>query len=417
MCLLPFLTMATRNDTSIHRERQLERTVPTSLDVLCGTGHDEKYHIGNKVFNSFISQFIEQYTQAQFSRNDKIALTKSILDALTESGTRFLKKCPILQQWYIAEPKVARDKIGHILRTHIRRRTKSIHSMTSNNRRTLANMPNLQVSSPFPSSIVRPGPRQPPLWATGISSEEGVLTPPPFFQQVGVQSSAVVYPPEKALAMMQHHGYDDAGHSDQHFNNTEEFQRRHHHPQQNMLAGVQSLPCTTTSLAAINPVFENYDTIEDQRITGTSSYSQLTTHNNCSFNTSVQLASLDQHTINMKETNSFLPEKLDVALEMSQQLSNGGSSSILERLFRDSNGNIENAESLFRAMSPKNSGRSYSPESLPSSSCCPSLFDNRNGEAASSKDDDDTDNSVSTSAIDIFDESDLASWLDWIETD
>jgi hypothetical protein len=50
-----------------------------------------------------------------WSKREKMAITKTIHDLLTEKGIRFLKKCTVFQYWYLAAPKVGRDKIGHFL--------------------------------------------------------------------------------------------------------------------------------------------------------------------------------------------------------------------------------------------------------------------------------------------------------------
>jgi hypothetical protein len=101
------------------RDAYRERVdVPTSIDVMCGTGH-EKNHSGNELFKLIVSQYVQQYSNAQ-SKKQKMQITQLILSRLCASGVRFLKKeCSVYQSWYVAEPKVARDKIGHFLRLHL----------------------------------------------------------------------------------------------------------------------------------------------------------------------------------------------------------------------------------------------------------------------------------------------------------
>lgn len=95
-----------------------ERVVcPSSIDVMCGTGHEKK-HPGNELFKLILSQYIPNYSEAQ-SKKAKMQITKTILVRLNASGVRFLKKSSVYQYWYVAEPKVARDKIGHFLRLHL----------------------------------------------------------------------------------------------------------------------------------------------------------------------------------------------------------------------------------------------------------------------------------------------------------
>lgn len=91
--------------------------IPRAADILCGTGL-EKHHPGNEHFKRFVSHFVDSYAQAP-SKGHKMIITKTILDLLIAKGARFLKKTPIHQYWYVADNKVARDKIGHFLRLNL----------------------------------------------------------------------------------------------------------------------------------------------------------------------------------------------------------------------------------------------------------------------------------------------------------
>jgi hypothetical protein len=90
-------------------------SLPTAIDVLCGSGQQEKRHSGNIVFHQVVSQFTEEYSQATLKRV-KMQITKNVFDILTASGVRFLKKCSVYKMWYVGSSKVGRDKIGHFLR-------------------------------------------------------------------------------------------------------------------------------------------------------------------------------------------------------------------------------------------------------------------------------------------------------------
>jgi hypothetical protein len=91
---------------------------PSPLDIMCGTGHEKHHTAGSDLFKRIVSQFIEPYANAQ-TKKDKMQITKTILDLLTQRGVRFLKKEVETGAWYVTESKVARDKVGHFLRLHL----------------------------------------------------------------------------------------------------------------------------------------------------------------------------------------------------------------------------------------------------------------------------------------------------------
>lgn len=96
---------------------------PTSIDVMCGAGHEKNYS-GNELFKISILQYVEQYSAAQ-SKKIKMDITKTILDRLNKSGVRFLKKVKADKYWYVVSSKIARDKIGHCLRVRLSKTPKT----------------------------------------------------------------------------------------------------------------------------------------------------------------------------------------------------------------------------------------------------------------------------------------------------
>lgn len=95
------------------------RTVPTDVDVMCGACIEKDYP-GNERFKCIVLSFVDPYNQAQ-SKREKMQIIKAILDLLIARGVRFLKKSSVDQCWYVADQRVARDKIGHFLRLHLPR--------------------------------------------------------------------------------------------------------------------------------------------------------------------------------------------------------------------------------------------------------------------------------------------------------
>lgn len=107
--------MSSRHNQKIQSE---EATIPTSLDVLCGSGHERAIHPGNMLFSLTVSKYVEQYVLAEFKK-DKMRVSKAAFDELTISGVRFLKIHRIHRHWYVAGQKVGRDRIGSFLREHL----------------------------------------------------------------------------------------------------------------------------------------------------------------------------------------------------------------------------------------------------------------------------------------------------------
>lgn len=79
---------------------------------------DRVNHLGNELFSTVVLKYVEKYKRAK-SKREKMETSKGALDELTSSGVRFLKKHPVHQYWYVADSKVARDRIGHFLRFHL----------------------------------------------------------------------------------------------------------------------------------------------------------------------------------------------------------------------------------------------------------------------------------------------------------
>lgn len=97
--------------------------VPTDADVMCGIGH-EKGHPGNELFKNVVLQFVDAYAHAQ-SKSEKKLVTQNIIDLFTARGIRFLRQLLGSEDWYVADPKVARDKIGNLLRYLLAKRLRT----------------------------------------------------------------------------------------------------------------------------------------------------------------------------------------------------------------------------------------------------------------------------------------------------
>ena len=89
--------------------------LPTEIDVICGSGNDISQHPGNIRFRLILANHYQQYSEAA-TRTEKVKVTRAAYDEVIRPGARFLKKDPIFQKWFLASPKVGRDKISYTLR-------------------------------------------------------------------------------------------------------------------------------------------------------------------------------------------------------------------------------------------------------------------------------------------------------------
>lgn len=90
---------------------------PQELDIICGSGKFVSTHPGNKRFKLIVNKYYPDYNVAA-SKQDKMRVTNKVIDELLTSGstTRFLKKDPIFERYYVGSKRAGRDKVSHCLR-------------------------------------------------------------------------------------------------------------------------------------------------------------------------------------------------------------------------------------------------------------------------------------------------------------
>lgn len=89
---------------------------PNYFDILCGSGKTVSAHPGNRRFQAIVEKRYPSYTAA-FSKRAKMEVTHEVLAEIMASGcTRFLKKDPIYDRYYVAASRVGKDKVSHCLR-------------------------------------------------------------------------------------------------------------------------------------------------------------------------------------------------------------------------------------------------------------------------------------------------------------
>ena len=96
---------------------------PLKTDVLCGKDTTLARHPGNQLFREKIQAELPQYLKAR-SKQDKMKITKSIVQFVTiKQKSRFLK-LKNNGQWVEIDGTAARDKVSHALRFAARQQKK-----------------------------------------------------------------------------------------------------------------------------------------------------------------------------------------------------------------------------------------------------------------------------------------------------
>lgn len=89
---------------------------PNVLDILCGSGELVRTHPGNIRFRTTLDQHYNDYSLAK-SKIQKMIVARRVMHDLMSSGsTRFLKKDPIFERFYVVTIRAAKDKVSHCLR-------------------------------------------------------------------------------------------------------------------------------------------------------------------------------------------------------------------------------------------------------------------------------------------------------------
>lgn len=92
-----------------------QEVIPASHDILCGPGGHARRNKGNQMFFQVLRKHHRVYARTM-TKQQKTGISKLIFNDIISRGSRFLKKDPIFERWYLASNKAARDKISHALR-------------------------------------------------------------------------------------------------------------------------------------------------------------------------------------------------------------------------------------------------------------------------------------------------------------
>mmetsp|Transcript_12229 Transcript_12229/g.28338 ORF Transcript_12229/g.28338 Transcript_12229/m.28338 type:complete len:189 (+) Transcript_12229:3-569(+) len=97
-----------------HPEVKQEENFPGDHDVICGRGKVAFQHPGNRRLRTIIKKHLEPYSQAT-SRMEKTMLVSEIMEAVRSQGY-FVSKNPKSGLFERANERLAREKIGQLLR-------------------------------------------------------------------------------------------------------------------------------------------------------------------------------------------------------------------------------------------------------------------------------------------------------------
>lgn len=105
-------------------------TEPSQTDVLCGKDTTLARHPGNRLFREKIQAELPRYLEAR-SKQDKMKITKSIVQFVTvKQASRFLKQ-KSSGVWVEVDAQACRDKVSHALRFAARQQKKSSDESSS----------------------------------------------------------------------------------------------------------------------------------------------------------------------------------------------------------------------------------------------------------------------------------------------
>jgi hypothetical protein len=91
--------------------------IPNDFDILCGSGKAVSAHPGNQRFQAIVNKYYPSYAVSSLSKSMKMQITHDVMGDIMSSGcTRFLKKDPIYERYYVAASRVGKDKVSHCLR-------------------------------------------------------------------------------------------------------------------------------------------------------------------------------------------------------------------------------------------------------------------------------------------------------------
>jgi hypothetical protein len=184
---------------------------PSSQDILLGRGKPFQNHPGNKRMLTIVDKYKRRYFCEK--RDKKREIVEEVLAVIAKNGGRFLKRTEDGQYWVQVGHAVCFEKIGHALRSKVRRpsgsKNKVPPSVSAETRLIYeiqrakieaVGFPSLQGAHlPLYTNVITPGPRFP----IGLYGPEAglVFKPPSLMPQLygtglGLQSMRPIINPQ-----------------------------------------------------------------------------------------------------------------------------------------------------------------------------------------------------------------------------
>jgi hypothetical protein len=103
------------SEASDYEEGDVRIETPLPSDILLGRGKPFQIHHGNQRMLQIITTYKGKYSSEK--REKRRAIVEQVIDALHESGARFLKRVEGETYWEIVGRKVAFEKVAHAIRS------------------------------------------------------------------------------------------------------------------------------------------------------------------------------------------------------------------------------------------------------------------------------------------------------------
>ena len=125
---------------------------PGEFDVICGRGRQAFNHPGNKFFRTLVQRYHDNFGQAK-TRLERTTVVTNVIDEVRSKGMGFVKQDETGGQWSIVSDRLAREKVGNILRnaqggkyrssfkSKQRRRQESIQTVNQRTQRVVLSNP------------------------------------------------------------------------------------------------------------------------------------------------------------------------------------------------------------------------------------------------------------------------------------
>lgn len=104
---------------------------PTDHDILCGRSRESFHHVGNRYLRTLVAIHLKRYIVG--NRAEKTKMAKEVVNAVRESGGKFIKFDEARNLWFEIDEKGARSKVAHAFRDSLAHVRESLPSTSDGN--------------------------------------------------------------------------------------------------------------------------------------------------------------------------------------------------------------------------------------------------------------------------------------------